>query len=84
MAQKPRRFLRSPWVQQGSQEGWAQSRQGWGDTQPLTDEEKAHWIGMDESTFFSLSVRLSQSQRDKLIHARRLKAAGQGIPFGVE
>ena len=39
---------------------------------------------MDESSFFSLSVRLSQSQRDKLIHARRLKAAGQGNPLGVE
>ena len=78
----PRKFLRSPWVQQGQGPAWSQQQQGWqaqswSEPQPLSEEEKAQWVGMDEGTFRLLCGRLSQSQRDKLLHARRLKAAGQ-------
>ena len=43
---------------------------------PLSDEEKAFWLSMDDNTF-SMAPRLSQSQRGKLQHGRRFKAAGQ-------
>eukprot|EP00959_Pyramimonas_sp_CCMP1952_P383107 8027667-Pyramimonas_sp.AAC.1 len=39
---------------------------------------------MGEGTFALLSGRRSQSQRDKLMHARRPKTAGQDNPAGAE
>ncbi len=42
----------------------------------MHEEERNMWLTMDESSFAALSLRLSQSQRDRIIHQRRLKSAG--------
>jgi hypothetical protein len=49
----------------------------------MSEEEKSHWVGMAPEVFDLMAPRLSQSLRDRLLHLRRLAAAGLGGVAGA-